>query len=282
MRRALLLLLGLSLSSVASASASPSDLAFERTLDYRSGVLPIDGAASIRVIKGFRYLAAGDAQRVLEERWRTTRDPGVLALVLPAGRRVTDARAWGIVVRYDDAGHVDDADASTIDAARLLAAMQQSQAGLARGTTIVGWAGVPPVYDAVRHRLSGARELAVPGRRLHRLEYETRSLGRSGAIGFEVVATLDELPAVRRQVGLLLGHTAFAKGERYADFNASTDRRANSGVAALIGGQAAAATLEAAPGTDYGLLVKGGLVLVLIALAALVAVRRVRSGVVSR
>ena len=277
MRRALLLLLGLSLSSVASASASPSDAAFERTLDYRSGVLPIGGTASISVIKGFRYLAVGDAQRVLEERWRNARDPSVLALVLAPGRRVTDARAWGIVVRYDDAGHVDDSDAQTIDDAKLLAAMQQSQAGLARGTTIVGWA-LPPVYDAARHRLTWARELALPGRRLHRLEYETRSLGRNGAIGFEAVATLDQLPAVRRQVRLLLGHTAFAKGRRYADFDAATDRRANAGTAGLIGGQAAAATLTASPGTDYALLVKGGLVLVLIALAALVAARRVRSG----
>lgn len=277
MRCALLLLLGLSLSPVASASGSPRDASFERTLDYRSGTLVIaDGTATIRVIKGFRYLGSGDAQRVLEERWRNARDPSVLALIVPRGRRVTDARPWAIVVRYDDVGHVDDADAATTDYAKLLVAMQQSEAGLARGTTLVGWA-LPPVYDAARHRLTWARELALPGKAVHRLEYETRALGRGGAISFEAVASLDQLPAVERQVRLLAGHTAFAKGQRYAAFNTATDRSANSGTAGLIGGQAASATLAEPAGTDLGLLVKGALVLVLIGLAGVFATRRVRA-----
>ena len=278
MRRALLLLLGLSLSSVASASASP----FERTLDYHSGTLSIaDGTASIRVIKGFRYLALGDAQRVLEEYWGNARDPSVLALIVPPGLRVTDPRAWAVVVRYDDAGHVDDADAQTTDDGKLLAAMEQSESGLARGTRLVGWA-LPPAYDAARHRLTWGREIALHGKRIHRLEYETRSLGRSGAISFEAVASLDQLPAVQRQVRLLLGHTAFAKRQRYGAFTVATDRIANSGTAGLIGGEAAAATLTASAGTDYGLLIKGGLVLVLIALSGILVARRVRRGVVAR
>ena len=266
MRRALLLLaVCLSFSSSASA-ADP----FEGTLDYQSGVLSVaDGTATIRAVKGFRYLAAGDAQRVLEERWKRPRDPGVLGLIVPPGIRVTDPDAFAAVVTYDATGHVPDAEAATLDDAKLLAAMP----------AVTGWAPAPS-YDAPHHRLQWGERL-----RDGTLRYQARVLGREGTLALVVLAPADRNDAVVRSVRKILARTSFTAGNKYASFASARDRVSNNGIIGLIGGPAAVASAGAKHGLldqlGLDLVIKAVLTLIAVVLATGIVLRRVRGDAVT-
>jgi uncharacterized membrane-anchored protein len=77
-------------------------------------------------------------------------------------------------------------------------------------------------------------------------------LGREGYLSMNAVADIADLERVNAGMVDVLAMAEFDAGQRYADFNESTDRTAAYGLAALVGGGLAAKT---------GLLAKIGLLL---------------------
>lgn len=252
----------MALAVPALAQQTPDDTVRQLVdgLHFRSGEIAVDQAAvHFNLGDQFRYLDKADTRKVLEQLWGNPEDDSVLGMVVPTRPGLDEAGSWAVVVTYDDEGYVSDEDASKIDYDALLKDMQdgtreanaeREKAGYGR-VDLVGWA-VPPRYDASSKKLYWAKELAFNGEPTHTLNYDIRVLGRHGYLSLNAVSGMDELPQVQAGMQQLLPMTEFDPGARYADHNASTDKVAAYGVAALIGGGLAAKT---------GLLAKLGLIL---------------------
>ena len=106
---------------------------------------------------------------------------------------------------------------------------------------IVGWAE-KPAYDASTQRLVwslASRDKGAAAGAPQGVNYNTLLLGREGYISLNLVADLSQVEALKPTAKQLLAAVAFKDGKRYADFNESTDRVAEYGLAALVGGVAA-------------------------------------------
>jgi uncharacterized membrane-anchored protein len=222
--------------------------AFVDSLHFRSGEIAVPEAdAHFRLGSGFRYLDKADARKVLEQLWGNPPDEDVLGMVVPTAQPLQADDSWAVVVTYSDDGYVSDEDAAKIDYAQMLKDMQQGtreenderrKAGY-ETVDLVGWA-VPPRYDAGSKKLYWAKELDFDGTPQHTLNYDIRVLGRRGYLSLNAVAGMSELATVQAGMQRLLPMTEFDQGARYADYDASTDKLAAYGVAALIGGGLAA------------------------------------------
>jgi uncharacterized membrane-anchored protein len=155
--------------------------------------------------------------------------------------------SWGVVITYDKDGHVKDDDADSIDYTKLLKEMQE---GLEennaerkkhgyRAMNLVGWAERPH-YDKASHKLYWAKELQSEGETHHGLNYNIRVLGREGVLVLNAVAAIEQLGQIKTEMQEVTSFTNFTAGNRYADFNGSTDKVAEYGIAALVAGGVAA------------------------------------------
>jgi uncharacterized membrane-anchored protein len=238
-----------------------------------------NGIATLQLDQDFYYLSPGDSERLLTQGWGNPPDTGnkILGMIVPQATSPLSAGGWGVVITYDDDGHVSDSDASTIDYAKLLKQMQdgdareneeRKKAGYP-GLHLLGWAE-PPHYDARAHKLYWARELKADGIEDNTLNYSIRVLGRKGVLELNAVAAMRDLAMIKEQMPKVLAQTNFTDGNRYTDFNASTDKMAAYGVAALIaGGIAAKAGLFAKLGIML-LALKKFIVIGLVAIAGFV------------
>jgi uncharacterized membrane-anchored protein len=157
---------------------------------------------------------------------------------------------------------VSDEDAAGIDYAALLKEMQatdaeenrmRKEAGLT-GLRLIGWAE-PPRYDAGQRKLHWAKTLQSDAGGSS-LNYDIRILGREGVLSVQAVAGSEHLETVKAGMAQVLSFAEFTEGNRYDDYDASTDRLAVAGIAALIAGGAASAASK-------GGLLKGLLALLL-------------------
>jgi uncharacterized membrane-anchored protein len=224
--------------------------AFVESVHFRSGEIAVPEAdAHFRLGSGFRYLDKPDARKVLEQLWGNPPDEDVLGLVVPTAQPLESDASWAVVVTYSDDGFVSDEDASKTDYGQMLKDMQagaqdenaeRKKAGY-EAVQLVGWA-VPPRYDGASKKLYWAKELDFEGTPQHTLNYDIRVLGRRGYLSLNAVSGMSELSTVQTGMQQLLPMTDFDQGARYADYDASNDKLAAYGVAALIGGGIAAKT----------------------------------------
>lgn len=230
------------------------------SLHYQSGEIALAAAdAHLRVQPGFRYLGHDDARKVLENLWGNPPDDSVLGLLVPDAASLESDHNWVVVVTYSDDGFVSDDDANKINYTDMLKQMQQDTLAANPDRKkdgyptmqLVGWAQ-PPRYDSSGKRLYWAKELAVEGYDGHTLNYDIRVLGRSGYLSLEAVSHMQDLALVNDGMTQVLPMAEFDTGHRYADYKPGSDKLAEYGLAALIGGGIAAKT---------GLLAKFGLML---------------------
>lgn len=168
---------------------------------------------------------------------------------------------WFVVIRYEAEGYVKDDE--KIDADELLSALREgnelaneerTQRGF-KPLALDGWAE-PPRYDAALHHLVWA--LTVSDSDGKSVNFNTRVLGRRGFASLNLVTDPTKLEAFKPEAAALLAGTRFANGARYEDFNASSDKTAEYGLAGLI---AAGAGLGASKLVKIGLLAKSWKVL---------------------
>lgn len=211
------------------------------------------GVARLRLNDSFRYLDPKAAQQLLEQGWGNPpgSGAGTLGMIVPAANEVADSSAWGVVLTYNDDGHVSDKDAHKIDYDDLLKTMQKDAAAHNAERTkqgyaavnLVGWAE-PPHYDASEHKIYWAKDLSFGDgeQQQHTLNYFVRVLGREGVLELNAVAGMDQIDQVRRDMNKVMRMAEFNQGQRYADYNADTDKLAAYGLAALVAGGVAAKT----------------------------------------
>jgi len=232
------------------AQESPSAEPFEASLHYRHGPVQLPGdIATLNLPSGFKYLGPDDAERVIEQAWGNPDGAGTLGMLFPEARGGTDPASWGVVITYEDDGHVSDSDANELDYDKLLEQMRESTAAANAARTkqgfaavnLVGW-GEPPRYDPVSHKLYWAKQLKFGDAQVDTLNYNIRVLGREGVLVLNAVAGIDQLADIKPQMDAVVGFTDFTSGNRYQDYQEGTDKTAAYGLGTLIAGGIAAKT----------------------------------------
>ncbi len=223
---------------------------FEASLNYQQGEIKLSGGkAMLQVPEGFRYLNPANTQRVLEQAWGNPSGGGTLGMLFPANVEPVDDGSWGVVITYQDDGHISDEDADSIDYAELLENMQAETAQASKERvqagyqpiSLVGWAEVPR-YDEYTKKMYWAKELEFGTDGDRTLNYNVRVLGRDGVLVLNAVAGTNQLATIKDSMQDVIAFSNFTEGNRYADFDPDTDNIASYGLAALVGGTIAAKT----------------------------------------
>lgn len=227
-----------------AVEATVALMELEASFQRQQGDVTIaDGLATLALGDQWSFIDGPSAARVIEA-WgnpRPTEDP--VGMIGAANLPFIDG-GWAVIVTYTADGHVDDADAASIDFDAMLAEMQQDardgnvereQLGL-DPIELVGWAE-PPHYDATTKKLYWAKLLRAPGG--ESLNYNVRVLGRVGVLELTAVAAPESLGDVKPAMEALLAAVTFNEGHRYADFDPDVDAMAAYGIGALIAGKLA-------------------------------------------
>ena len=193
---------------------------------------------------GHTYIPQPHATRVLNAMGNPGNDERLQGLVFPDGEA-----PWFMTIRFERSGYVKDDDAKNWNVDELLqsykdgteaANAERKKMGVPE-MEILGWAQ-KPAYDAATHRLAWAmssRDKGAASNEPQGVNYNTYALGREGYFSMNLVTDLNALPTYKPAAHTLLDAMQFADGKRYADFNATTDRVAEYGLAALVVGVAA-------------------------------------------
>lgn len=219
-------------------------------LKFQTGAVKIGTVAEATLSSGYVYLADADARFVTEKIWGNLPDPSVIGLILPVKEGEAGGEPdgeWGVVVAYNDDGHVDDEDAGELNYDEILESMkadipaanaERARLGL-ETLELLGWAS-PPHYDAATHRIHWAKRLQVQGVPVTSINYDIRVLGRAGYLELVAVGAETELPRMEAGMKELLTQVQFVEGQRYEQYDSGMDKAAAYGVGALVAGKLAA------------------------------------------
>ncbi|MDH0729762.1 DUF2167 domain-containing protein [Pseudomonas sichuanensis] len=237
-------------ASTPTASEQPHQTAEQwlATLKQQHGNITLPGGiASLQLNNEFYYLSPDDSERLLTEGWGNPPGFKTLGMIIPTAVNPLAENGWGVIISYKNDGHISDDDAAKIDYADLLEQMkaddeednkERHKQGYA-GLTLLGWAE-PPSYDQATHKMYWARELKAEDADQTTLNYSIRVLGREGVLELNAVAAMADLQTIKQETPKILAFTNFTDGNRYADYDAKTDKLAPYGLAALVAGGVAA------------------------------------------
>ncbi|WP_374246023.1 DUF2167 domain-containing protein [Zoogloea sp.] len=196
----------------------------------------------LKLPEGFGFIPRDEAQALMAAQGNRSSGKGFHGLV------VSPDLAGFVAVEFNPAGYVKDEDARDWNADQLLknlkdgteAANAERRAQGLPEVSVVGWVEVPS-YDPATHRLvwSVAARAKTPQAGGDGVNYNTYVLGREGYFSLNLVTSMDRVELEKPATRELLAALSFHEGKRYADFNAATDRMAEYGLAALVGGMAA-------------------------------------------
>jgi uncharacterized membrane-anchored protein len=214
----------------AAATAGPADV-------------KLADQATLKIAAGQAFIPSAEAGRLLQAMGNRS-GSGLLGIVMPTSRE-----EWFVVARNIKSGYIKDDDAKDWKADDLLKDLREgteesNKERRSRGIPemeIVGWVQ-PPTYDAAAHRLVwslSSKDRGAPDTSEKGVNYNTYALGREGYISLNLVTSLKNIEKEKAVAHALLAALNYNDGKRYADFNSSTDKVAEYGLAALVGGVAA-------------------------------------------
>ncbi|MER8472558.1 DUF2167 domain-containing protein [Mesorhizobium sp. M0991] len=223
--------------------------AFLDKIDPKTGAIDLAEGVHLDLKDKFYFLNKKDTASVLTEAWGNPPDAASesLGMIFPVSNDPIAENNWGIELRWEKIGYVDDSEAGSIDYNELLRNMradtlsgddQRVKDGYSP-ITLIGWAS-PPVYDAVNKRLHWAKELQFGNDAVHTLNYDVRFLGREGVFVMSYIATVDQLPEIKQSLDEVLDLAVFKPGKTYLDFRPGVDTVAAIGIGGLIAGKLAA------------------------------------------
>lgn len=207
---------------------------------YGPAMIKLGDQATLKIKAGEVFVPAAQADRVMTALGNSP-SPERQGLIVARD----DKSQWIVDVGWIEDGYVRDGDAKDWQADQLLKNLKDgTESGNAERLTrgfpaleVTGWVE-PPAYDAARHQLVwslGLRNEGAPLSQPQTINYNTYALGRGGYFSLDLITGSDTIAADKYVAKDLLGSLDFASGKRYKDFNASTDKVAAYGLAALIG-----------------------------------------------
>jgi len=237
--------------AMAAADSSPHQMTAEEfmaQLHFQTGKITLPGnLATLDMPPNFRYLPPADAKRLLTDGWGNPPDDKSLGMIVPADLNPLDKDGWAVDIEYDKDGHVKDDDANSIDYTKMLKEMQDSiveenperkKNGYPE-LNLIGWAE-QPTYDPQAHKLYWAKEIRFGDTPENTLNYNVRVLGRKGVLVLNAISSIKQIGQIKSEMKTVTAFTDFTAGNRYNDFDSSTDKVAEYGIAALVAGGVAA------------------------------------------
>jgi uncharacterized membrane-anchored protein len=249
----LLVLAALAPWSASAQTAPPSEASRQAELKAawqaasKAGIsgpsdVPLIDQATLKLPADDFFVPKTEGQRILRALGNVVDDTSFVGLVV--GKRQNDD--WLVAIRYIKEGYIKDDDAKNWNADELLkniseGAEQANQDRVARGfpeMQVMGWVE-PPAYDAGTHRLVWsllAKHKGEPDNAPKNVNYNTYALGRDGYFSLNLLSSSDRIASEKPVAHELLADLQYNSGKRYEDFSASTDRIAEYGLMALVGG----------------------------------------------
>ena len=219
-------------------------------IEPKTGIVELPNGVNLDLGDKFYFVDSEDARAILTEAWGNPPDTASHAagMVFPLNLSPL-SDTWGIELRPDAIGYVDDSDAAAINYDELLASMKEDTAAanperIKAGydpIELIGWAA-PPRYDSVGKRVYWAKELQFGSSEVRTLNYDIRFLNREGVFVMSYIASMDQLPAVSESLPDVLSMVSFDQGKRYTDYLPGTDKVAAVGIGGLIAGKVIAKT----------------------------------------
>lgn len=195
---------------------------------------------TLQVPKGAYFIPKSEANRVLRSMGNSD-DDNRFGMVAGAYKK----KIWFAPITFIDEGYVKDDDAKSWNADDLLQKLHdgtdaQNKDRSARGfptVQLLGWIEEPR-YDAAAHRLVWSTDTVQEGDGAadHTVNYNTYVLGREGYFSLDFVTSKSLIEEEKPIAAMILAGISFGQGKRYEDFDASTDKIAAYGLAALVGG----------------------------------------------
>ncbi len=212
-------------------------------ITHGPAAVPLQNEAVLKLPQGMIFVNKRGAAQVLQ-RMGNAHNENLVGLIVPE-----DQKSWLTIIRYEDSGYVNDEDGKNIDADALLKGIREgtiadNKERIAQGhhpIEVVGWIE-PPHYDPARHHLiwsAEVRDISQDGQQHENsVNYNTHALGRGGYFSLNLIAKRSEIDQYKPVAATLLTALDFNDGKKYTDFNAKTDKVAEYGLLALIGGVA--------------------------------------------
>ncbi|EHS56353.1 hypothetical protein WG8_3566 [Paenibacillus sp. Aloe-11] len=158
---------------------------------------------------------------------------------------------WEVVFEYYELGHIKDDEKEDIDADAILESYKEGteesnkEKAESDRLYVTGW-DVEPFYNEGTHNLTWSM-LAEDGNKEKLINYNVRLLTRQGYISAILVSDPAHLDADKKFLSeKILPKLTVKSGERYEDFNASTDKISEYGLTGLILGGAGLAVAKKA------------------------------------
>lgn len=195
---------------------------------------------TLRLEPGKVFIPKAEAIALLKA-WGNQPNEDLLGVVMP------EDGEWFSTLRYEKAGFIKDDDAKDWNADDLLKSVREgtdeaNKERVARGVPeleIKGWAE-KPAYQADNHHLVWSIVAQSKGdQTVPVINYNTYALGRDGYFVLDMVADQSRIEADKPAAKALLNDLEYVKGKAYGDFDSSTDKVAEYGLAALVVGVAA-------------------------------------------
>lgn len=248
-----LAILSTTLGFVPSASAqseaaqreiqAATESAFRAAQD--SGVVHLGDQATLKLPPNTIFVPRAQANRLMEA-YGNGKDDTLLGLFMPPADSPDD---WIVTANFEKAGYIKDDDAKNWDVKELLQNLrdgteEQNSERRTRGIPeleVVGWVQ-PPQYDSAHQRLVWSvegRDKGSPADADATVNYNTYALGREGYISLDLLTSKSMVAAQKPALIGLLDNLTYNDGKKYAEFNSSTDKIAEYGLAALVAGVAA-------------------------------------------
>ncbi|NRT79719.1 DUF2167 domain-containing protein [Clostridium beijerinckii] len=147
---------------------------------------------------------------------------------------------WYVLFEFNNMGYVKDNDAGKINADQLLSDIkngteEDNKERMKNGKStldIIGW-DEKPHYDPNTNNLVWSVLCNSSGEQI--VNYNVRVLGRGGVTEVTLVASKDEMLAVKPKLENIIKNYAYKEGKRYSDY-IKGDKVAEAGLAALIVG----------------------------------------------
>jgi uncharacterized membrane-anchored protein len=205
--------------------------------------VPLADQAQLDLPQGYAFVPRKEAMALMEL-WGNKAGDQFIGLVFPLGEA-----EWFATLEYEPSGHVRDDEARDWEADKLFETLRKSTEEGNKHRREIGVPAIEvtrwiekPAYDATAHRLvwsAEARQIGAPAMAEGSANYNTFVLGREGFISMDAVAAVSKIEQHKDDAKALLADIHFKNGKAYGDFNASTDKVAAYGIAALVGGIAA-------------------------------------------
>lgn len=196
--------------------------------------------ATLTINKGEYFIPAAEANQIMDALGNSV-GPDRFGLIVSG-----DAKAqWMVDVVWTKEGYVRDGDAKDWQADALLDSLREgTENGNAKrlekgipALDVVGWIQ-PPVYDSKTYRLVWSLALRDRGAAPdvpQVINYNTYALGREGYFSLDLLTDSRTVEADKPVVRELLDSLVYVPGKKYEEFDASTDKVAAYGIAALVG-----------------------------------------------